>query len=151
MTRLLAFGVVFLLCTLAHAVRWPTYGREWVSVLKATWRAAGYPWPVRLKALIPLWMPWVRKHFQLRAEVEWQRLSISAPQIDRRLRAYKVGCKRRGYGGTRPGRLLKHYVPLKVDRWDARVPGFLGTALFLQAPSVNSLMGGMSGRLWTTA
>ncbi|HTG58360.1 MAG TPA: hypothetical protein VMG63_02975 [Terriglobia bacterium] len=35
--------------------RRPTYGRELVSVLKAIWRAAGYPWSVRLKALIPLW------------------------------------------------------------------------------------------------
>src|SRR5215831_10808549 len=84
----------------AHLVRWPTYGRELVSVLKATWRAAGYPWSVRLKALIPLWRPWVRKHFQLRAEVERQLLSISARQIDRRGRACKAGCKRRGYGGT---------------------------------------------------
>jgi len=41
----------------APPVRWPTYGREWVSVLKATWRAAGYPWSVRLKALIPCGCP----------------------------------------------------------------------------------------------
>jgi len=44
--------------------------------------------------------------------------------MDRRLRAYKVGLPRRVYGGTRPGRLLKHHIPLKVDRWDARGPGF---------------------------
>lgn len=89
--------------------RHPTYGRELVSVLKAIWRAAGYPWSVRLKALIPLWMPWVRKHFHLRAEVERPLLAISARQIDRRLRAYKVGYKRRVYGGTRPPkRAAKH-------------------------------------------
>ena len=41
------------------ARRRPTYSKELVSVLKAIWRAAGYPWSVRLKALIPLWMPWV--------------------------------------------------------------------------------------------
>ena len=120
----------------APPARRPTYGKELVSVLKGIWKAAGYPWSVRLKALIPLWMPWVRKHFHLSAEVERQLLAISPRQIDRRLRAYKVGYKRRGDGGTRPGRLLKHYVPLKVDRWDARVPGF--TEVDLVAHSGNS-------------
>ena len=58
-------------------------------MLKGVWGAAGYPWSVRLKALIPLWMPWVREHFHLRPEVERQLLAISARQIDRRLRPYK--------------------------------------------------------------
>ena len=116
--------------------RRPTYGQELVSVLKAIWRAAGYPWSVRLKALIPLWMPWVRKHFQLRAEIERQLLAISARQIDRRLRPYKASAQRRFYGGTRPGRLLKHHIPLRVDRWDARAPGF--TEVDLVAHSGNS-------------
>jgi len=107
-----------------------------VSVLKAIWKAAGYPWSVRLKALIPLWMPWVRKHFHLRVEVERQLLAISARQIDRRLRPFKGAAQRRLYGGTRPGRLLKHLIPLKVDRWDARGPGF--TEVDLVAHSGNS-------------
>jgi hypothetical protein len=100
------------------------YGPEVVSALKAIWRAAGYPWSVRLKALIPLWMPWVRKHFHLHAEVEYQLPAISARQIDRRLRPYKASAPRHLYGGTRPVRLLKHHIPLRVDRWDARAPGF---------------------------
>ena len=106
------------------------------SVLKAIWRAAGDPWLVRLKALIPLWMPWVRKHFHLSAEVERQLLAISARQIDRRLRPYKASAQRRLYGGTRPGRRLKHHIPLRVDRWDARAPGF--TEVDLVAHSGNS-------------
>ena len=118
------------------ARRRPTYSKELVSVLKAIWRAAGYPWSVRLKALIPLWMPWVRKHFHLSAEVERQLLAISARQIDRRLRPYKASAQRRLYGGTRPGRLLKHHIPLRVDRWDARAPGF--TEVDLVAHSGNS-------------
>jgi hypothetical protein len=95
-----------------------------VSVLRAIWKAAGYPWSVRLKALIPLWMPWVGKRFRLRPEVEQQLLSISPRQIDRRLKAYKIGYKRRVYGGTRPGRLLKHQIAIRTDRGDARVAGF---------------------------
>lgn len=38
---------------------------------------------------------------------------------DRRLRPYKVAAQRHVYGGTRPGRLLKHYIPLRVNCWDA--------------------------------
>lgn len=34
--------------------RRPLYGRALVSVLKAIWRTARYPWSVRLKVLIPL-------------------------------------------------------------------------------------------------
>jgi len=120
----------------AHAARRPTYSQALVSVLKAIWKAAGYPWSVRLNALIPLWMPWVRKHFHLSPEVEHQLLAISARQIDRRLRPYKGAARRRLYGATRPGRLLKHRIPLKVDRWDARAPGF--TEVDLVAHSGNS-------------
>jgi len=47
--------------------------------------AAGNPWPVRLKALVPLWMPWVRKRIRPSSEVERQLERISARQIARRL------------------------------------------------------------------
>ncbi len=36
-----------------------SYGRQTLSVLTAVWEASGYPWSVRLKALLPLWMPWI--------------------------------------------------------------------------------------------
>jgi transposase InsO family protein len=104
--------------------RAPGYGPVVVSVMGAIWEAAGYPWSVRLKALVPLWMPWVKKRFRVSAEVECQLLGISARQIDRRLRERKQRLKRRRYGGTRPGALLKHQIPVKTDTWDVRVPGF---------------------------
>ena len=37
--------------------RRPTYGPKVISVLLGIWTAAGYPWSVRLKALLPLWLP----------------------------------------------------------------------------------------------
>jgi len=42
---------------------------------------------VRLKALLPEWMPWIRKRFRLRAEIAKQLLKISPRQMDRRLKA----------------------------------------------------------------
>jgi hypothetical protein len=78
---------------------------------------------VRLKALLPSWMPWIRKGFRLRREVEKQLLKISARQIDRRLKVAKTQKRRRIYGRTKPGYLLKHHIPVKTDRWDVQSPG----------------------------
>ena len=104
--------------------RRPTYGPKVVLILAAIWQAAGYPWSVRLKALIPLWLPWVRKRFAMSPKVESQLLRISARQIDRRLKEHKKKAGRRLYGRTKPGSLLKHHVPIKTDRWDVGRPGY---------------------------
>jgi len=101
-----------------------SYSREMLSILAAVWEAAGYPWSVRLKALLPLWMPWIRKRFRVRLEIARQLLSISPRQMDRRLRANKTQQKRRIYGRTKPGLLLKHQIPVKTDNWDVSTPGF---------------------------
>ena len=37
-----------------------TYGPQVISVLSTIWEAAGYPWSVRLKALLPVWTQLVR-------------------------------------------------------------------------------------------
>jgi len=104
--------------------RKPRYGPRVVSVLVAIWEAAGYPWSVRLKALLPTWRVWVKKRFALSAATERQLLSISARQIDRRLAGHKRQAKRRLYGRTKPGTLLKHHIPIKTDHWDVSGPGF---------------------------
>jgi hypothetical protein len=116
-----------------------SYSREMLSILAAVWEAAGYPWSVRLKALLPLWMPWIGKRFHVRPEIARQLLSISPRQMDRRLRANKTQQKRRIYGRTRPGLLLKHQIPVKTDSWDVSTPGF--TEVDLVSHSGNSADG----------
>ncbi len=101
-----------------------SYSRATLGVLRAVWEAAGYPWSLRLRALLPDWMPWIRRRFRLRPEVERQLLRISARQIDRRLKAYKSERRRCLYGRTKPGYLLKHQIPIKTDSWDVDQPGF---------------------------
>ena len=101
-----------------------TYGSRVISILKAVWEAADYPWSVRLKALLPEWMPWIRRRFRLSPELERQLLQISARSIDYRLRGEKRKRRRRLYGRTKPGTLLKHHIPLKTDHWDVQTPGF---------------------------
>lgn len=116
-----------------------TYSPHVLSILAGVWEAAGYPWSVRLKALLPLWMAWVRKRFLLTERIEGQLLLISPRQIDRRLRARKTHLKRRLYGRTKPGSLLKHHIPVKTDSWDVKSPGF--TEVDLVSHSGNSADG----------
>jgi len=116
-----------------------TYGSQTLSVLKAVWAAADYPWSVRLKALLPEWMPWIRRRFRLTPEIEGQLLRISARSIDYRLGGEKRKLRRRLYGRTKPGTLLKHHIPLKTDHWYVQAPGF--TEIDLVSHSGNSACG----------
>ena len=116
-----------------------TYSFQALSILRAVWEASGYPWSVRLKALLTLWLPWVKKHYSLTPKIEQQLLSISARQIDRRLQARKTQLQRRLYGRTKPGTLLKHHIPIKTDSWNVKTPGF--TEIDLVSHSGNSEKG----------
>ncbi len=100
------------------------YEQATIDALQKIWAAASYPWSVRLKALLPLWLPWARRRLRLRPAVEQQLLRISPRQIDRRLAPQRRQLRQRLYGRTKPGTLLKHHIPLKTDRWDVAIPGF---------------------------
>ena len=100
------------------------YGVLLISILKAIWEAADYPWSVRLKALLPEWMPWIRRRFRITKQLERQLLAISPRTMDYRLAADQRKQRRRLYGHTKPGPLLKHQIPLRTDRWDVHQPGF---------------------------
>lgn len=101
------------------------YGQKALSILEAIWKASGYLCSQRLKAALPLWIPCARERLGITAEIEKEILSISARQIDYRLRDKKKMLKRRIYGATRPGRLLKHMIPIRTSNWNIRLPGFL--------------------------
>lgn len=109
--------------------RRPTYGAKVISFLTAIWEAAGYPCSVRLKALLPLWLPWAIKRLAISAQAQKQLLTISPATIDRRLKGKKRQLKKRLYGRTKPGTLLKHHIPIKTDSWDVKTPGFTETDL----------------------
>ena len=102
-----------------------TYGKTCLRILRAVWEAAGYPWSVRLKALLPLWRPWSQQHFRLSAEVEAELLAISPRQMDRVLAPHKRKLSKRIYGRTKPGTLLKHHIPIRTDNWNVKHSGFV--------------------------
>jgi hypothetical protein len=125
--------------TMVRKGRRPTYGAKVIASLTAIWEAAGYPCSVRLKAVLPLWLPWAIKRMALTAPVQKQLLMISPPTIDRRLKGKRGQLKKRLYGRTKPGTLLKHHIPIKTDNWDVKTPGF--TEIDLVSHSGNSASG----------
>src|SRR5579883_2388257 len=109
------------------------------AALGALWEVAGYPWSARLTALLPVWLPWAKRHLSISPQVEQQLRTISPSTIDRRLRGRTRRLNRRLYGRTKPGTLLKHHIPLKTDHWDVTAPGF--TEMDLVSHSGNSADG----------
>ena len=61
------------------------YGAEVIKVLETIWEAADFPWSVRLKAMIPLWLPYVGKRVNVTAKTEAALSTISPRTIDRKL------------------------------------------------------------------
>jgi hypothetical protein len=101
------------------------YGSTLTSLLEALWESSRYLCSQRLKATIPLWFPWIKKHFPLNNTLERHLLSISSAQIERKLQPKKRILRKRIYGTTRPGSLLKQHIPIKTDSWDITLPGFM--------------------------
>ena len=103
------------------------YGSYVIKVLEAVWEASHYLWSARLKAALPVWMPWIRQRFTLTPVQEKQLRLISPATIDRHLAAVKRRLRRRTYGTTKPGTLLKQMIPIQTEAWDVRRPGYLET------------------------
>jgi hypothetical protein len=106
-----------------RACRPTRYGPAVLRALVAIWTVAGYPWSLRLKALLPTWVPWARRRLSLAPTTETGLLTISARHMDRLLRPHRQAISGASMA-TKPGTLLKHHIPLRTDRWDVHVPGF---------------------------
>jgi hypothetical protein len=100
------------------------YRPSTIALLSHIWQATGFLCSQRLKPAIPLWLPWAKKQFPVDPAVERELLAISPRQMDRRLAAQKQRLKKKLYGTTKPGSLLKSMIPIKTDFWDVKVPGF---------------------------
>jgi transposase InsO family protein len=101
------------------------YSPELLKIIETVWEEAGYPWSVRLKEILRLWEPWIRQRFPLTPRQIAQLQRISARTLDYRLQSKKRRLKKRLYGHTKPGGLLKHQIPIRTEHWDIQRPGFL--------------------------
>lgn len=91
--------------------------------LFTTWRSSNQPCSKRLKAIIPLWLPYYQA--ALTREVKELILSISPATIDRIFNKFRDKYKKHGISTTRPGSLIRDYIPIKTDQWDETRPGYL--------------------------
>ena len=112
-------------CRSAPRKRKRLYTPETLRVVEKVWEEAGYPWSVRLKAILALWRPWIHERYALTRAQEAQLLRISPRTIDRYLQGKKRGLRRRLYGRTKPGTLLRHQIPIRCEHWDVKTPGHL--------------------------
>jgi hypothetical protein len=92
--------------------------------LKAIWLATDQMCAKRLKAAMPLWLPYYQQINELNEEIRLQLLTMSDRTIDRYLRPIKSRYPKR-IGGTKPGSLLKKHIPVKTNQWNETSPGFV--------------------------
>lgn len=110
--------------TKALRTRKPRFSEAAVRMLALIWRASGYLCSQRLKPALAHWIHWASKRWDLSDELKREILSISSRQMDRRLKPYKIKAKRKIYGTTKPGSLLKRMIPVRTDFWDVKKAGF---------------------------
>ena len=103
------------------------YGDEVVKALKAVWKIMDYICGKRLVAALPEVVPRLCacKELRVAKPVQRQLLAMSAATIDRLLKPERAKHTLKPRGGTKPGTLLKHQVPIRTfSDWDDAQPGF---------------------------
>ena len=68
-----------------HAAR-PTKGQ---LTLRRIWEAAGYPWSLRLQALLPTWLPWACRRWRIPREVVEKPRTVSGLLGSGEVRLYR--------------------------------------------------------------
>ena len=105
------------------AGRKPLYDKErLLPVLKRVWLASDQMCSKRLRAALPKWLPHLAA---LDPKSKTQLLALSPATMDRLLQPLRVRYPGKGLGGTKPGTLLKHHIPIRTGNWDINRPGFI--------------------------
>jgi len=104
------------------------YGPEVVPALKKVWEMLDFISSKRLVAALPEVVPRLVacRELRLKKSVQKKLLAISASTIDRLLKPERAKHLLKRRGGTKPGTLLKHQVPIRTfDDWNEAEAGFL--------------------------
>ena len=105
-----------------------TYTAEVKDALVAVWRASNQLCSKRLVPFLPELVPALERHGHLSVSDETRTtlLGISPATTDRLLSEFRRPGRRRRYGSTRPGSLLKHQIQVRTFAdWDDLAPGFV--------------------------
>jgi len=95
------------------------------EALKIAWAAANYIASKRLAPFLKDLVPALERHghLELAEETRSQLISISPATIDRILKPIRTNG--RGISTTKPGKLLKHQIPIRTFAdWEEEEPGF---------------------------
>ena len=104
------------------------YDAEMVKILKSIWEASDRLCSKRLKPFMPEIIGVLRQHgeLQINARTEAKLCEMSPATMDRLLRPYRRGGRRRGFTTTRPGNMLKGMIPIRTfTDWQENKPGFV--------------------------
>jgi len=103
------------------------YSISLLDFLKDLWVTTNLACSKRLKAAIPLWLPYYcAGNKNPLSDLDRKLLfEISPRTIDRLLHRLKSKYKKLGLSTTKPGSLLKKQVPIKLNQWDESRPGFI--------------------------
>lgn len=123
--------------------RTKAYSTETQRHLQRLWHILGRICSKKMVAAFPIWLKYYEAegfNEVIRAEL----LSMSAPTIDRYLKAFKTRFARRKRTGTRHSKKFKNIIPIKNFDQYARSPGYL------QADTVAHCGNSISGKfIWT--
>lgn len=115
-------------CKRTRPERTRRYGSEVVEALRKVWKIQDYPCGKRLAAALPEVVPRLVALGELRVTKKVQALlmTISPATIDRLLKPSREKLTLPHRGGTKPGTLLKHQIPVRTFAdWDDQRPGFV--------------------------
>lgn len=102
------------------------YDAEVLKPLKFIWLKAEQMCSKRLKAALPVWLPFYeQQQGSLDESVRQKLLRISPASIDRLLKKTRARYPGKGLSGTRCGQHLKYHIPIRTDNRDVDRPGFL--------------------------
>lgn len=95
-----------------------------IEALKRIWFATDQMCSKKLKAAIPLWLPFYGIEFEPLEQTSQEKLlQLSPATIDRLLKPYRALYKK-GRCTTKPGTLLKNQIPVSTHHWDVAKPGY---------------------------
>lgn len=95
-----------------------------LRVLFDLWEKQNLPCSRRLKAAMPLWLPFYEKR-PLSDYIQNQLLVMSPATIDRLMIKIRKKIGKLGLATTKPGSILKSHIPIKTNQWDETRPGYL--------------------------
>lgn len=95
-----------------------------LDVLFYLWEKQNLPCSKRLKAAMPLWLPFYNQR-PLSQKIKTQLLEMSPATIDRLMIKMRNKIGKLGLATTKPGSILKSHIPVKTNQWDESRPGYL--------------------------